>query len=84
VSIRSFLVYLRPGAREGVVAALGREPVCQVYPAENADLLVVVSEHTSPVEEAAFDERLRSTDGVSAVALVAGYRDDSEGEEGHP
>ena len=82
-SIRSFLVHVKPGARALVSATLGREPGCDVYPSENADLVVVVSEHGTRDEEERFDERLASLDGVAGVALVCGYRDDGN-TEGEP
>lgn len=75
-SIRSFLVHVRPGARELVSMTLGREPGCDIYPSANADLVVVVSEHGTREDEDRFDERLATLEGVAGVALVCGYRDD--------
>ena len=71
--IRSFLVHLRPGHRDHVAAVLRRESGCEVYPSENADLLVLVTDLSSREAEAEFDDRLAAHEGVVGVALVAGY-----------
>lgn len=74
ISIRSFLVYARPGCREALAAALEEEPGCEVYPSSNADVLVLVTEHISTSDEAAFDARLAERDDVEGVALVSGFQ----------
>jgi nitrate reductase NapAB chaperone NapD len=71
--IRSFLVHLRAGHRDRVAAMLRRESGCDVYPSENADLLVLVTDLPSREAEAQFDDRLTAHEGVVGVALVAGY-----------
>jgi nitrate reductase NapAB chaperone NapD len=75
-SIRSFIVHVRPGCRDGLAALLRREVGCEVYPAENTDLIVIVTDHPTRDDEEGFDERLAAMDGVAAVALVSGFRDD--------
>ena len=77
MSVRSFLVYVAPDAKDAVVGVLRALPICEVYPAENRDVVVVVSEVAGRAEEDAFDEHLAAIPGVLTVALVAGY---TEGE----
>lgn len=78
MGVRSFLVYTAPGARNVVADVLKADPACEVYPAENRDVVVVVSDLADRTAEEAFDQRLTSLPGVVNVALVAGY----EGSEG--
>jgi nitrate reductase NapAB chaperone NapD len=56
-----------------VTRALETEPACDVYPATNRDLVVVVSDLEDRQAEEAFDERLAAIPGVIHVALVAGF-----------
>jgi nitrate reductase NapAB chaperone NapD len=73
MGVRSFLVYTAPGAKDTVARVLQAEPFCEVYPAENRDVVVAVSDLPDQAAEEAFDERLTSIPGVVHVALVAGY-----------
>lgn len=75
VSIRSFLIHARPGCRDALVAALRREPDCDVYPSISGDVVVIVAEHTSRADEDAFDERLARRPEVANVARVSGVLD---------
>jgi nitrate reductase NapAB chaperone NapD len=80
-SIRSFLVHTRPGYRDSLTTVLRCEDGCDVYPAENTDLIVLVTDHATRDEEERFDERLAAMDGIASVALVSGFRDDAPVEE---
>jgi nitrate reductase NapAB chaperone NapD len=80
-SIRSFIVHVRPGCRDGLAASLRREAGCEVYPAENSDLIVIVTDHPTRDDEERFDERLAAMDGVANVALVTGFSDDAPVED---
>jgi nitrate reductase NapAB chaperone NapD len=73
VGIRSFLVYVAPGRRDEVAQALAGDPGCDVYPAANRDIVVVVSDVDDRGAEEAFDERLAALPGVLNVALVSGH-----------
>lgn len=73
MGVRSFLVYVAPAAGDHVAQALAAEPSCDVYPAENRDVLAIVTDLDDRDAEDAFDERLAAMPGVLSVALVAGY-----------
>ena len=73
MSVRSFLVYVASGARDGVSQALAALPGCDVYPADNRDVIVVVSDVADRAAEETFDEQLAAIPGVLGAALVAGY-----------
>jgi nitrate reductase NapAB chaperone NapD len=81
LSIRSFLVHIKPGRHEAVAGMLRADGSCDVYLSENADLLVVVTDHTTRTEDDRFDERLTALPDVMGVALVSGYGDGAAGEE---
>ena len=73
MGVRSFLVYVAADARDTVTRTLEDDPTCEVYPAENHGVIVVVSDLDDREAEEALDERLASMAGVLNVALVAGY-----------
>lgn len=73
MSVRSFLVHVAPGARELVAQALLERATCDIFPATNRDVLVIVTEHETREAERSFDELLAEIDGVRSMALVSGY-----------
>lgn len=73
MTIRSYLVLVRPGQRDAVAERLRAMPDCDVIPAENRDVIVVVSETPAVEADAMLEERLSGVEGVAGVSLVAGY-----------
>lgn len=71
--IRSLLVHIGAGHRDGVVQALAGDPHCDVYPATNRDVIVLVTDHDDAADEERFDRRLASMPEVLSVAVVAGF-----------
>ena len=71
--IRSLLVHIGAGHRDGVVQALTGDPHCDVYPATNRDVIVLVTDHDDAADEERFDRRLASMPEVLSVAVVAGF-----------
>jgi nitrate reductase NapAB chaperone NapD len=71
-SIRSYIVHTLPGRRDAV-AELLRALACDVYPAENGDVVVMVAEHEDVPAQQAFDARLATLPGVASVAFVSGH-----------
>ena len=71
--IRSLLVHIGAGHRDGVVQALAGDPHCDVYPATNRDVIVLVTDHDDAADEERFDRRLASIPEVLSVAVVAGF-----------
>ena len=55
-----------------------QEPGCDIYPSENADVIVLVTDHDSRANEDRFDERLAALDGVAGIALVSGHHADPD------
>lgn len=77
--ICSYLVLPEAGAVERVADALGRMPECEVVPALNRDVLLLVTETSGLEEEETLRRRVESMDGVEALVLTFGEIDpDSE------
>ena len=74
--IMSYLVYPNEGRKEELAAALAAIPACEVRPADNAELLLLVTDTPDSIAQKALDEQLRGLDALSFLGLVAGYSDD--------
>jgi hypothetical protein len=73
--IKSYLAYPVPGQRDALTAALRRlggcDVSCEVLPAENRDLLVVVTDTPDEATEAVLQEALVRVPALEGLALVA-------------
>jgi nitrate reductase NapAB chaperone NapD len=76
LTVRSFLVHVTPGCLAEVTARVATWPGCQVHPAENRDVLVVVVATSDRAEADGVDAALASTVGVEGVALVSGFTEE--------
>lgn len=77
MTILSYVIHVEPETVPEVASRLAALPGCDVHPAVNGDLLIVVAE--APPERAeALDQALAATPGVTSVALVSGFVDDDD------
>jgi hypothetical protein len=74
--IKSYLAYPQRGRRDELAAALrglgGCEASCEVLPAENRDLLVVVTDTPDEPTEEALQAAFARLSALEGLALVAG------------
>ena len=73
MTIGSYLVYPEPGAMPAVAAELTRIAGCEVHPAENRELLVLVTEAENEQDHKRMEERLESVAGIACLAMVGGW-----------
>lgn len=82
--IMSYLVWPVASRKNALISALQTMPECEVRPAENHELLVLVTETENEQEEKQFQVRLKDLQDIACLALVSGYNDadiDSENSE---
>ena len=77
--IHSYLAYAKPGELSRLSESLASHPHCDVHPAENADVAILVTDTTTDADEAALHEFLQNTDALQCLAMVYGA-EDPEGE----
>lgn len=77
MAIQSFLVYTKPGCRADVSASLAKLPGTEVLPADNADLVILVTESAGKAGTQSLERAMEALDGVDGFALVAGYSDEA-------
>ena len=70
MGICSYLVIPEPGEGEAVCGRLAGLPGCDVLPAENHELLVLVADTLDAREEQALRDRVEGLDGVQALVLT--------------
>ena len=74
--VKSYLVHPAEGKKDEVLAALTREKGCEIIPAENRDIVVLVTDTTSKQEEKALEEKLAQLPHIHNMVLVAGFADE--------
>lgn len=73
--ICSYLVLPEAGARSRVAASLRALPGCEVEPAENKDLLLLVTDTPTPEDDKRLMAEVESIPGVQAMVLCFGEVD---------
>lgn len=73
MSIKSYLAHPHKGAKEELIAAISSLQQCDVFPAENEDLLIVVTETENKAEEKNLQEQLDAIESLKLLAMVSGF-----------
>ena len=71
--LKSYLVYPRHGGREQLLQALSQLPECEVIPASNQDVFILITSTTSAEQDMGLEEVIASLSGFGNMALVSGY-----------
>lgn len=76
--IKSYLAFPQPGKLAELANALKRTSGCEVTPAANQALLLLVTDTANAEEEKALERRLQAIESLLALTLVAGFQDPEE------
>lgn len=71
--IKSYLAHPEDGKKQTLLEALSKIEQCEVIPAENEDLLVVVTETNTQEEEDNLKELIENIDGLKMLSMVSGF-----------
>jgi nitrate reductase NapAB chaperone NapD len=71
--IKSYLAHAISGKREELVKALKRFDQCEVIPAENEDILALVTDTPNEKEEELLKERIEAIKSLKLLSLVSGF-----------
>lgn len=71
--IKSYLAHPEDGKKQDLLEALSKIEQCEVIPAENQDLLIVVTETNSQEEEENLKEQIENIDGLKLLSMVSGF-----------
>ncbi|CAM1366950.1 Periplasmic nitrate reductase chaperone NapD [Tenacibaculum litoreum] len=71
--IKSYLAHPHDGKKEELIKALSSLNECEVIPAENKDVLVVVTETETKAEEEILKQKLETISSLKLLAMVSGF-----------
>lgn len=74
--ICSYLIYPLPGQKQLAQSALAAHPACVVYPAENDNLLILVTDTESPMKEKELHVFLNEVPQVACMSLAYAHSEE--------
>ena len=78
--IKSYLAYPSPGKCDEVTQLLKQTAGCDVIPATNQDVLVLVTESVDEQGENVLTERLKHIPDLQSLTLVSGFNEPVKGQ----
>lgn len=71
--IKSYLAHPHDGKKQELIKALSSLGECEVIPAENKDVLVVVTETETKAAEDTLKQKLETISSLKLLAMVSGF-----------
>ncbi len=71
--IKSYLVYPHEGRKSELIRALSQIIECDVMPAQNEELLILVTETDNKDEEELLKEKLEAIESLKLLSMVSGF-----------
>ncbi len=71
--IKSYLAHPHKNKKEELIKALSSLENCEVVPAENKDLLILITDTQNNLEEDTIKEKLEAIDSLKLLAMVSGF-----------
>ncbi len=71
--IKSYLAHPQEGKKEALMEALSKIDHCDVIPAENKELLIVVTDTESKTDDEKVKESIEAIKYLKLLALVSGF-----------
>ncbi len=71
--IKSYLAHPHMGKKSELIEALSSINECEVIPAQNEDLLIVVTDTQDKIEEDILKEKLDAIESLKLLAMVSGF-----------
>lgn len=71
--IKSYLAHPHDGQKKALIDALSALDNCEVIPAKNEDLLIVVTDTQTKAEEDNLKEKIEAIESLKLLAMVSGF-----------
>lgn len=71
--IKSYLAHPVSGQKEELITALRNLKQCEVVPAENQNILAVVTDTSDEKEEEILKEKMEAINSLKLLSLVSGF-----------
>ena len=73
--IFAYLAIPKQGELEQLHTAMRSMPYCEVFPAENRDVLILITDTPDDPEEKALQQRLRMLSSLQSLSMTFGHKD---------
>ncbi len=73
MAIKSYLAHAIKGKKQELLEALNKLNQCMVTPAENEDIIVLVTDTTDDNEDEILKEKIESIISLKMLSLVSGF-----------
>ncbi len=71
----SYLAYPKPGAKEQLLRDLASLDYCEATPADNAEILILVTDTPDDDSEKALQKKLKSLKSLESLGMTFGHVD---------
>ncbi len=71
--IKSYLAHPFQGKKDELIKALSSIKQCEVIPAQNKDLLILVTESKNNLEEDIIKQKIETIKSLKLLAMVSGF-----------
>jgi nitrate reductase NapAB chaperone NapD len=71
--IKSYLAHPKTGEKQKLITALSQLSGCEVIPATNQDVVVLVTETLDDASDVILKEKIEHIDSLKLLALVSGF-----------
>ncbi|MDO5969093.1 hypothetical protein Q4Q35_04665 [Flavivirga aquimarina] len=71
--IKSYLAHPEEGQKKALMEALSKIDHCDVIPAENKDLLIVVTDTDNKTDDEKVKESIEAIESLKLLAMVSGF-----------
>ena len=71
--IKSYLAHPHEGKKKELIAAISSLEACEVIPAQNKNVLVVITDTQTEKEDEILKEKLDALSSLKLLAMVAGF-----------
>ena len=76
--ILSYLAIPKGGAKEDLLAALAALPHCEAIPADNQEVVVLITDTPNKATEEKLQESLNNLQSLQSLSLTFGYDDQEQ------
>jgi nitrate reductase NapAB chaperone NapD len=71
----SYLAYPKPGAKEQLIRDLAALDYCEATPADNAEILILVTDTPDENQEKALQKKLKKLSSLESLGMTFGHVD---------
>ncbi|MCP4803090.1 MAG: hypothetical protein GY891_09560 [Bacteroidetes bacterium] len=71
--IKSYLAHPHEGRKNELIEIISKLPFCEVTPAENQEIIIIVTDTETSVQEDKLKLTLEGIDSLKLLAMVSGF-----------